>query len=173
MSNISQHSPPLSPARAPVPGTATLSHLSICSCPRGNGSASCAVCLLTWDWPITDHGDDQWQIPRRCNEMYYKVPIIRPVATLTACYYLLCIHQPCIPFIRSIKWGHVNIVKHLSLTHLRRGFDDFFRRSIFDNKWCKENLIEHKNQEPLLTCERFWIKETSWWLLYNLTINWQ
>ena len=35
--------------------------------------------------------------------------------------------------------------------------------SIFDNKWCKENLTAHKNQKPLLTCERFWIKETSLW----------
>ena len=163
------------PSRGPGPRHShSLPSLSICSCPRGNGCAW--LC-----WPRTDHGNDQWQIPRPCNEMYYKVPIIRPVATLTTCYYLLCIHQPCIPFIRSIKgnkWGHENIVKILpssclSLTHLRRSFDDFFRRSIFDNKWCKENLIEHKNQEPLLTCERFWIKETSWWLLYNLTINWQ
>ena len=79
----------------------SLPSLSICSCPRGNGCAW--LC-----WPRTDHGNDQWQIPRPCNEMYYKVPIIQPVATLTTCYYLLCIHQPCIPFIRSIKCGPVN-----------------------------------------------------------------
>ena len=129
MSNISSilhHSPqpgPRSQAR-PLSPISPSAHV-----PGEMDLPGCAVCLLTWDWPITDHGDDQWQIPRRCNEMYYKVPIIRPVATLTACYYLLCIHQPCIPFIRSIKWGHVNIVKILpsscldNISHLSRIFD--------------------------------------------------
>ena len=170
-------SPPLSPAGVPVPGTATLSHL----CPSAHvpGEMDVPGCADPGLTTAMTNGRFRGRVMKcitRCQSSALS-PRWQP-AIIYSAYISLVFHS--FAALNGINGGMRTLwrsclhrVYCLSLTHLRRSFDDFFRRSIFDNKWCKENLIEHKNQEPLLTCERFWIKETSWWLLYNLTINWQ